>query len=101
MTHTKGGLVRRLTISAVIAIACLTAPLAWAEPVKPASAAHVKSPTAKKTTAPAAKKKAAPAKKKKPVTVAKKKAPGAVHKAKAPAARPSVHRAVTGEAILV
>ena len=91
---------RRLTISAVIAIACLTAPLAWAEPVKPATAGHVKSPSAKKTTAPAAKKKEAPAKKK-PTAVAKKKTPGAVHKAKAPAARPSVHRAVTGEATLV
>jgi hypothetical protein len=89
-----------LTISAVIAMACLAAPLAWAQPVKPARAAQVKSPSAKKATAPAAKKKA-PATKKKPAIVAKKKAPGGVQKAKAPAARPSVNRTVTGEVTLV
>ena len=71
MTRMKGGLVRRLTITAFIAIACLIGPTAWAQTGKP-------SPTAKKA-----------------------KAPGSVQKAKAPPARPPANRAVTGEVTLV
>ena len=103
---------RRLVITACIAIACLTGPSAWGETAKP-------SPTAKKATTTAGKKAGTPAVKKaattakKPATVAashkgatspaakKAKAPGSVHKAKAPAARPPANRAVTGEVTLV
>jgi hypothetical protein len=120
--------VRRLMTTALIAIACLTGPFAWAETVKPA----VESPTAKKTATPPAKKATPPAKKaappakkaaptaKKATATAKKpgtgsasqkhvasqapkkaKASGSEQKAKAPPARPPVNRAVSGEVTLV
>ena len=105
MTQLKGGLVRRLVITACIAIACLTGPSAWGQTAKPG-------PTAKKATTTAGKKAGTPDVKnaattaKKPATVAASHkgatSPAAKKaKAKAPAARPPANRAVTGEVTLV
>lgn len=96
---------RRLTITAFLAIACLIGPSAWAETGKP-------SPTAKKATTTAGKKAGPPAVKKAATTAKKPATVAASHKgatapavkktkAKAPAARPPANRAVTGEVTLV